>query len=77
MLKNFVREVRKKKGLSQLKLSWMTKIAPGAISNIENGKVFVYDGWKRRLSDALEVPKSVLFPGENKGGEVNEKSISD
>jgi transcriptional regulator with XRE-family HTH domain len=62
MLKNFVRDVREKRGLSQLKLSRIAEIAPGTISNIENGKVFVYEGWKKRLAEALEVPQNELFP---------------
>ncbi len=69
MLKNYVRDVREKKGLSQLKLSRMTEIAPGTISNIENGKVYVYDGWKKRLAAALEVSEVELFP-DNEDKEV-------
>ena len=62
MTSNLVREIRMKKGLSQLKLSRIAEIAPGTISNIESGKVFVYDGWKKRLAEALNVSEKELFP---------------
>jgi transcriptional regulator with XRE-family HTH domain len=62
MDRNYVKETRKRKNMSQLQLSYKTKIAPGTISNIENHKVYAYDGWKKRISEALEVPENELFP---------------
>jgi transcriptional regulator with XRE-family HTH domain len=62
LYKNLLRAIREGKGISQLKLSRITGIAPGTISNIENGKIVAYPGWKRRLSAALGVPEAVIFP---------------
>jgi transcriptional regulator with XRE-family HTH domain len=62
MKENNLKEYRKKQCISQLKLSYMANIAPGTISNIENGKIYVYPGWKKRISEALKIPESVLFP---------------
>jgi len=59
---NRLREVRKEKGLSQLKLAFMTGIAPNEISRIENGWLKPYPGWRKRLSRALGMPESELFP---------------
>jgi len=59
---NRLREVRKEKGLSQLKLAFMTGIAPSEISRIENGWLKPYPGWRKRLSRALDMPESELFP---------------
>jgi DNA-binding XRE family transcriptional regulator len=63
-----LREARKAKGLSQLKLAFMTGIAPSEISRIENGWIKPYPSWKKRLSRALGVPESELFPPEEKSG---------
>lgn len=62
MKKNLVREMRKQKGYSQLKLGRMTEIAPNTISNIENGKIVAYPGWRKKLAAALEISESELFP---------------
>lgn len=69
MTENNLRKIRLEKGLSQLQLSYLVEISPQAISNIENGKIFVYDGWKKRLAAALEVTEVELFP-DNEDKEV-------
>ncbi len=61
MLNNKLRKIRESKGLSQLELSAKTKISPGAISNIENNKIYAYPGWRKRISEALEVPEDKIF----------------
>ena len=61
-VKNRLKEVREQKGLSQLKLTMMTGIAPGDISRIENGWLRPYPGWRRRLARALGVSEPELFP---------------
>ena len=68
-MNNKLQKVRKGKGLSQLKLSMMTGIAPGDISRIENGWLRPYPGWRQRLARALGTPAGDLFPeSEGKGG---------
>lgn len=62
MKKNRLREVRLLKGMSQFDLALITKINSAEISKIENGKIFPYAGWKRRLSDALNVSINEIFP---------------
>ena len=61
---NRLREVRNEKGLSQLRLAFMTDIAPWDISRIENGWIKPYPGWRKRLSKALGVSEIELFPPE-------------
>lgn len=60
---NNLRLIRTKKGLSQLALAATTRISPSVISNIENGKVYPYPGWRERLAQALDVSETDLFPG--------------
>lgn len=71
MAQNNLRKIRVDKGLSQLQLSYLTEISPQAISNIENNKVYIYPGWKKRLAEVLEVSEKELFPEdyEKKGDE--------
>ena len=59
---NRLREIRKEKGLSQLRLAFMTNIAPNEISRIENGWIKPYPGWRKRFSRALGVSEAELFP---------------
>lgn len=63
---NKLKEVRKKRGLSQLKLAFLTGIAPGDISRIENGWIRPYPGWRKRLAKALSTPQTELFPDEKR-----------
>ena len=63
---NRLKEARKEKGLSQLRLAFMTGIAPGDISRIENGWIKPYPGWRKRLSRALGVSEMELFSPEEK-----------
>ncbi len=47
-----------RRGLTQLKLSYLTDISPNDISAIENGWRKPYPGWKMRIAEALDIPKS-------------------
>ena len=58
---NNLKKVRKEKGLSQLKLAFITGIAPSEISRIENGWLYPYPGWRKRLAEALKVSERELF----------------
>ena len=64
---NNLQKVRKARGLSQLKLSYLTGIQPCEISRIENGWIRPWPAWRRRLAKALSTPQAELFPDE-KGG---------
>lgn len=62
--KNNMAMYREKKGLSKQKLSQLTGISPSNLYHIETGKIFVYPGWRKRISEALDVPEADLFPEE-------------
>jgi len=62
VLMNNLKEIRKERGLSQLRLAMVTGISPWAISRIENGWIKPYPGWRKRLSRALGTTDSELFP---------------
>ena len=64
--KNRVKEVRQARNMSGLELSRKTRIAPSSLHNIENAKIIVYPGWKKRIARALGVPVEELFPVEVK-----------
>jgi transcriptional regulator with XRE-family HTH domain len=72
-MKNKLREVRTKKGISQLELSRLTKIAPANICNIENGKQYPYPGWRRRIVEVLDMPEEAVFPEFHQGKGEAEK----
>lgn len=61
---NLLKEIRAKRGFSQLTLAKLTNIAPSDISRIENGWVRPYAGWRKRLARALGVTGKELFPEE-------------
>lgn len=69
MLENRLRAARVHKGFSQAGLTQKTGISSSIISAIENGKIFPYPGWRRRLSDALGVDEREIFPMDAGGGE--------
>lgn len=63
---NNLKKVRNERGLSQLKLAFLTGIAPGDISRIENGWMRPYPGWRKRLAKALSTTQAELFPDEKR-----------
>jgi transcriptional regulator with XRE-family HTH domain len=70
---NKVRAIRKRQGLSGLDVAYRAKIAPGILSNIENGKIICYPGWRKRIAAALAVPEHELFPEvSNNGNKENQ-----
>jgi len=64
--KNRVKEIREAKNMSGLALSRKTAIAPSTLHNIENAKIIVYPGWKKRIAQTLGVQVEELFPTEVK-----------
>jgi putative transcriptional regulator len=63
---NKIKEIRKKKNLTQLDLAKMTDIYPNDISQIEREQRKAFPGWRKRLSKALEVSEKELFPDIDK-----------
>ncbi len=60
---NRLREERIKCGLSLTKLSNLTGIASTDLSALERGLRPAFPGWQKRIAQALKLPKSVLFFG--------------
>ena len=65
---NKLREIRKARGLSQLRLSFLTGIPPSDISRIENGWTRPYPGWRGRLARALGATEHEIFPNGGADG---------
>ena len=59
---NRLREYRQQAGLSQLQLSYITRVPSTAISSIENNKLAVWPKAAKALSKALRVSRTKLFP---------------
>ena len=59
---NKLKELRESRGMSQFDLSLKSRISPSEISRLENGKIYPYPGWRRKLSNALNVPQNEIFP---------------
>ena len=59
---NNLSKIRHAKGISQLRLSFLTGIAPGEISRIENNKLIAFPGWRKRIAHALGATESEIFP---------------
>jgi transcriptional regulator with XRE-family HTH domain len=58
---NNLKKIRTSKKLSQFDLAKLSNIAPSDISRIENGRIYAHPGWRKRLSEALEVPEDKIF----------------
>ena len=61
-----LRQIRQEKGISQLRLSYLTGIQPSTISRVENGHMKAFPGWRKRLARALGTTESELFPDERR-----------
>ena len=59
---NKVREVRKKKGMSQVALAKKIHIAQSNLSAVEHGKLAPWPKVKRSLARVLKTPIAELFP---------------
>lgn len=62
---NNLKVIRTSKGLSQFSLAKIANITPADLSRIENNKIYVYPKWRKRISEALQVPEKELFPDES------------
>lgn len=64
MQKNTLREARISKNKTILEISRITAISPSDLSQVELGKRPCFPSWRRRISEALDVPEAELFPEE-------------
>ncbi len=56
-----ITQIREAKNLSKAELGRRTGIAHNILCHLESGRVFPYPGWKKKLSEALEVDPEILF----------------
>lgn len=56
-----LKSVMKNRGISQNKLSHIANIPANCVSLFCRGLSPCYPAWRRRISEALNVPESVLF----------------
>lgn len=68
MAENHLKEYREARGLSQVELSRLARIAAPNLSAIERGRLLPWGKVKKRLAKALRCTESELFPTE-KGGQ--------
>ena len=64
MVKNRLKEYRERRGLSQVELSRLARVAAPNLSAIERGRLLPWSKIKRRLAKALKYTESELFPDE-------------
>ena len=62
---NRLREIRQEKGISQLRLAYLTGVSPSAISKVENGHMSAFPNWRKRFALALKVREAEIFGGPN------------
>ncbi|MFC1988050.1 helix-turn-helix transcriptional regulator [Chloroflexota bacterium] len=62
MIENRLKEYRESRGLSQVELSRLARIAAPNLSAIERGRLLPWPKMKKRLAKALRVTEQELFP---------------
>lgn len=66
-----ISKIRESKGWSKSELSRRSGVNLPLLSHLENGKIYPYPGWKKKLGNALGVNPEILFE------EVEEDESSD
>ena len=61
-LKNNLKNMRLSIGISQVQLSYLSKVPNSHISQIEQEKMYCHPAWRERLAAALGVPVERVFP---------------
>jgi transcriptional regulator with XRE-family HTH domain len=59
-----LRELRRRKGLSQKELGELARVSPGTVYRVENGLRGAYPGTVRKLAAALGVSPEALLHGK-------------
>ena len=63
--KNRIAELRAKHNMTQLELSYQTRISSSNISALEKGKVYFHPGWQKKIAEVFGVNESELFIRED------------
>jgi transcriptional regulator with XRE-family HTH domain len=61
----YLRELRRRRGLSQKELGELARVSPGTVYRVENALRGAYPGTVRKLATALEVAPEALLYGKN------------
>ena len=69
-----LKEIMKEQGVSENKLSFMSRIAASDLHCAMNGKKPLYPNWKKRIAEALDTDIDSLFNEEEKGGSYGESA---
>ena len=64
MSDNCIKEVRKRKGVTQVQLAGMLGVSQGAIQMVETGQRSLDIDWMNKIADALNVEPWELLPKE-------------
>jgi putative transcriptional regulator len=62
MASNLLREIREKKGLTQVALGRQIKVAPQTICSVERGRLLPSPRLQHRLAKVLGEPVDKIFP---------------
>lgn len=67
-----LKSVLEERGLTKYRLAKMANISTQDIYSLFSGKKILYPNWRKRISEALEIPEEDLF--EEEGGNDGENT---
>lgn len=70
-----LKECLAERGMTQIELARVTKIAPCNISNLARNKQHAYPKWRKKIAEALGMDESKIF-GERELSEKQKKAIA-
>jgi transcriptional regulator with XRE-family HTH domain len=68
--KKMLKEVMRKRGMSQAQMARMADINQTQFNRAYNGYQEFFPAWKKRISEVLNIEKSELFPDDNEKGRM-------
>lgn len=66
-----LKDVMKERGISQAAMARMANINQSQFNRAYNGNQPFFKGWKKRISEVLNIPESELFPQDDLEGNNN------
>lgn len=64
MKQNQLKEILQREKKTQFWLSRETGITCPDLSQVMNGKRYCFPGWRKKISQALDIPEEEIFPCE-------------